>query len=95
MNATVQSFKDNLRSRILSFLNYFRIVIQSNNLITSLNTNGIITIAPYTEQIEPRMQFIDYYLDSSSYEKNEDISCSTVHSISPTSFYSYSNENRY
>lgn len=62
VNTTIESFKNSLSSRILSFINYFRIVIQSNNIITALNTNVIFAVSPYNGNIVSLLFFANYYL---------------------------------
>ena len=38
-DATVQFFKSSLSTRILSFIDYIRVMTQANNFISALNTN--------------------------------------------------------
>ena len=39
VNATAQFFRSSLSTRIISLIDYFRIMTQANNFITALNTN--------------------------------------------------------
>ena len=42
VNATVQSFKSSVSSRIISFVNYLRTTTRTNYLVSALNTNLVI-----------------------------------------------------
>lgn len=44
VDATVEFFKNSLSTRILSFVNYFRLIIRTNNFATSLNTNILLSL---------------------------------------------------
>ncbi|CAF4202540.1 unnamed protein product, partial [Adineta steineri] len=44
VNATVEFFKNNASTRIISFLNYFRATIRANFMASALNTNFLIAV---------------------------------------------------
>jgi len=39
VNATSESFRNGLSTQMISFIDYFRLITQANNFVTSLNTN--------------------------------------------------------
>lgn len=87
VNATIESIKNSLSTRILSFINYFRTVTQSNNFVSSLNTNLQMYAFPDDDLLQMVAFFIQYSPKYDSYAKKETISCGTIHSISPVALY--------
>ena len=45
VDATVRLFKSSLSTRILSFIDYIRVMTQANNFMTALNTNAAVHYA--------------------------------------------------
>ncbi len=49
VNNTVQFFKSRSSTQILSFIDYFRTVTETNSFVTALGTNGIIVFQNYPD----------------------------------------------
>lgn len=86
--ATVGLLKDSAINRIISFINYLRIITRTNYLIPALNTNSAIRIETDRRTIFGGwMEFYnDTYLDGKA-----KVTCGNANPIRPAGFYEPSN----
>lgn len=87
VNSTIQSLKSSLLTRTISLIDYFRIVTQSNNFVSSLNTNARLYILWEDPSIYNIAYFAQYTHDFYTYMEGEAISCGIVHSTAPAVLY--------
>ena len=84
---TVQFFKSSASTRILSFINYFRFITRANNFISSLNTNGLISLMFEASRTFLTGKF-EMYQPNIYYDANEEgSSCVNENPTSPTAFF--------
>ena len=95
VNATVESFKNTMLTRFVSFLNYLRISIRANYLISALSTNLLVAFSHDFEN-----SFMFFELMYNSFSSNGDIylsaysGCAGSNPTSPAIF-SSSNQTSY
>lgn len=84
VDARIQLFESSLATRIISFIDYFRIVTQSNNFISSLNTNAAIVHSTY-ERVKDLYSMSTYYYSTTITDNNTRVTnpiyCGTVHTV--------------
>lgn len=88
--ATVELFKSSAINRIISFINYLRIITRTNYFISALNTNSAV-----------RVDFLGHFLyggwmefyNDTYLEGKAKVTCGTANPIRPSGFYYPSNGN--
>ena len=86
--ATVGLLKDSAINRIISFMNYFRIITRTNYFIPAWSTNSAIII-----QFDMRTLFggwMEFYNDT-YLEGKAKVTCGNANPIRPAGFYPTSN----
>lgn len=87
MNVTVQFFKSSLSTRIISFINYLRLVTRANSYISSLNTNALISLTSDYSEIFLTGEFELYNPNIYNDLIADGISCANENPISPAAFF--------
>lgn len=92
VNATIETFKRQLSNRIISFLNYLRIVARANFFITALNTNAVMILSNTEFQFSV-IGFQVVYDPATIYNSidAENLPCSIANPTSPAGFFSFLN----
>ena len=88
VRGVVELSKSSIANGIISFINYHRIITQTNHFISALNTNLVVGVQflLYTVQIE----WMKFYYDT-NYNTERTVACSNENPIGSSGFYPPSN----
>jgi len=91
INATVQLFKSTLSTRILSFIDYYRIIIQANGFVTAHGTNAMVLYANLSSYgAEGLFSMTTFYVEANNDNTVTYISyCIADRVVTRTGIYSY------
>lgn len=90
INASVEMLKKSLFTRMISFIDYLRIVTQANYFISALNTNALITITNRSSEYHLDGHIVTYSIKFFLDTVDElSFSCRSTNPISPASFVSF------
>lgn len=90
VNATVNVLKESLSTEMISFLNYLRVYIRSNYLVSSLNTNLILSTALNLNQYKISQLQVQYTANTTTGTTNADtLLCGNDNPILPVGFLNY------
>ena len=92
MLATVDLLKSSAINRIISFINYLRIITRTNYFISDLNINSAIQWNPFEQSLFGG--FMIFYNDT-YLEGKAKVTCGNGNPIRPSGFYIPSNGNDY
>jgi hypothetical protein len=95
VNATVEFFKNNASTRIISLVNYLRTTMRANYLVSGLNTNFLIEISNNGNDYALFRKKISIENAINSGLKTETVDCRTRNPLAPISFITIPDEKRY